>query len=255
MKHSTFNRWPAFLLHRASIALKVRAWLCLGLVLIGCVKSQAQIVLQIDVTNPAAVTFTATSANSGITYAGASNTSPQFSNSIGMGDGISLLGFFKNDVTANSYGGDGSGATVSSTLAMGTVPGIYFDNAVTWDDTTYAGNSSTARDLNFYRNDNNQILSFSTSSTALTGVMTYNFTTGTVDHTADLPTVGMSGNVIVPYGLGTIGTWVVVSAVPEPATYAAISGATALMGAVILRRRTRPSVSIRAIRGQQDRAV
>lgn len=190
------------------------------------VVTQAQVLLIIDASDPAAVTFTATTANSGA------------SATIGNHIGFTLVNFY----TANAnfqqgpIGGDltvsEGGQTVSRVWPEGPVTeppanrGLNF-NAQTFPDETWT---------------------FVEDQRALSGSVTLN-----ISGEATLPSNGLSGNIQVGRedngGLGAaIGTWVVqnsITPVPEPASVSVAAGlALGAFAFLRRRRRTEPSHAI-----------
>lgn len=185
---------------------RFRALLVLSCVV--CTVGRGQ-VLFINVANSAAVTFTGTGAFAANNY---SVTGTQ-------AFPVRLTGFFTADQSNFDF------LDNSSTLA-----------------TTGAGHSlgraflrvgaGGPRTLLLRQNGNSQEL-FSTSSAAFSGVAMFDLSSVA----PYLPSVGATGNILAADGTTIVGTYSVVSAVPEPATYAAFAGIGAL--ALALRRRRR----------------
>jgi len=154
--------------------------------------------LTINVSNPSAVTFTSTGnfASTSMAYSATQN--------------LDFGNFFKSPLsfnvsgTGNLYGDGGSSAFLSTLNGLGL--DLYLKSP-----TSYSG-------------------TFSTSSAAFTGTETFNLS-GQLSY---LPTAGTTGAI---YGSsGPIGTYQVVSAVPEPSTYALFGlGAIGLL--MVLRRK------------------
>jgi hypothetical protein len=168
-----------------------------------------QVLIEVNVSNPAAVTFAATGNNSLI------------NDSTAMGiDGVDLLAFFSG--MESQQGG------VSGNLTPPNQNDIAFNS---WAADYYTSGYPICNDLNLYNNGGNPQI-FSTGAPALTGA-------GTVDlsaYAAFLPSPGAIGDIAAgSFGqgsMGVIGQWQVV---PEPATLAML----AMGGAVMLIRRRR----------------
>jgi hypothetical protein len=165
--------------------------------------------IEVNVSNPAAVTFTATGNHSLINDSTATGV-----------DGVDLLAFFSDM-------GFGLGS-VSGNLTPPTQDGIaYF----TWYTDSYSSGGTSYNDLNLYSNEGHP-QNFSTGAPAFTG-------TGTADlsaYTAFLPSLGASGNIAAgSFGQGSmavIGQWQVT---PEPATLSLL--AVGGLAAIIRRKR------------------
>lgn len=166
-------------------------------------EANAGVVFQIDVSNPSAVTITATTAVS------------ESDSSLNIGtEGITIENFLTSSTIAfplnTAFTGDlsPSGTAVAYNF-FGTFE--YEDN----DGAFKAGN-----DLSVYSGTAGT-QDFSTSTTAFTGVATFDFSSASTA----LPSVGTTGNVISgflmtggPAGHGNVvGQWTVVS-VPEPSS-------------------------------------
>jgi hypothetical protein len=174
----------------------------------GQLPAKAGVVLEVDVTNPSAVTFTATGAFSAVD----SSSTVTF-------DGISALGFL------TSSGGNAEQFT-TSTLRPSNVSSSGAYIAYQFD--------TNGVDLDMYTTDGLPAQVFSTSVAALVGQLVANLSFWT----SQLPSAGASGNVIAGYpgnSGGVIGTWQAV-AVPEPSTYA-LAGAVAVASCLMARRR------------------
>ena len=182
------------------------------------------VLLTIYDSNPAAVTITATGANSGV------DDSSTIAN-----DGVDLLGFFQ---TAN--GSDFFYQFLAGTLSGGNTGVVYND---IWTDHQSTG-GDTFLDLSLYRDIDSagqgSTQNFSTIQPAFTGSWTINFSAQGIT-SADLPTVGTVGQIFSgtsEHPGQVIGAWQVVS-VPEPGT---ASLALLGLGAAALwrKRRSRP---------------
>jgi len=173
----------------------------------GQLPANAGVVLEVDVTNPSAVTFTATGAFSAVD----SSSTVTF-------DGISALGFL------TSSGGNTEQFTTST---------LRPSNVISPDDAYTAYQFDTnGVDLDMYTNGGQLTQVFSTSAAALVGQLVANLSFWT----SQLPSAGASGNVLAGYPAtngGVIGTWQVV---PEPSMYA-LAGAGALASYLMARRR------------------
>jgi hypothetical protein len=212
-----------------------RTLLCLGLALISCAQSNAQsVVLTIDYSNLSAVTVTATGNSSAIDYPHSGSGNYTFN------DGIALLGFFTNPVTVTDF----VGANTSSTLtdsANNATSNTTFNVMSSWNDahpeywSSYgATNTETGSDITLWNLNSGGAMNFSISSAAFNGQAVFDLS-GYSSFTSLFPALNATGNIEIwnndgGIGSATLGTWKVVgvSAVPEPTTYAALFGLTAL---------------------------
>jgi MYXO-CTERM domain-containing protein len=170
------------------------------------------ILININQTDPSAVTFTTTSANSFVNNSSAYNLY-----------GADLIGYF----------------TAAPVIVAGTVTGTLTPAGTTTAYTTWIPDNLyalSALDLNLYTTSNPQLQNFSTSSPAFAGTAIINLSA----LLASLPSTGAtgniySGNISSPGAL--IGTWVVV---PEPSVEAQLAfGAMVLAGLAFVRRSRR----------------
>lgn len=177
-------------------------------------RASAQILLTVDISDPAAITVSGTGAVAAVNYTGTATTFP-----------VRLLNFF----TSNP-GQENPLAATSSTLSTngGPILGQFM-----------AGRASPGVTTFVMRNAPNTAASYSTSAAAFTGTAVFNFTSFAGSFYVDyLPSVGHIGNIVGSDGATVVGTYSVVSSVPEPAAFALLGG-IAVLGAVILRRRPR----------------
>ncbi len=191
----------------------------LSLLTLGSTASFAAILLEIDISDPSAVTFTATSNN-------ASSDSSLNASS----NGFTIEGFFLSNPTVDYIDGN-----VTGTLSPVTGTTQTYAIAGTFDYLSGTETFGPGNDLNVTANgnagSNSQV--FSTSSTAFTGTAVMDLSS----YVANLPLAGASGSIYPGYSLGpaVIGEW---SVVPEPSTYALGAGMLALC-ALALRQRLR----------------
>jgi len=174
----------------------------------GQLPAKAGVVLEVDVTDPSAVTFTATGAFSAVD----SSSTVTF-------DGISALGFLTSS-SGNAEQFTTSTLRPSNVSSSGAYTAYQFD--------------TNGVDLDMYTTGGLPAQVFSTSVAALVGQLVANLSFWT----SQLPSAGASGNVIAGYpgnSGGVIGTWQAV-AVPEPSTYA-LAGAVAVASCLMARRR------------------
>ena len=188
--------------------------------------ARAAVILEVDVSDASAVTFTATVANSAV------DSSLNYSLK-----GITIVDFFTSNV---NYGVN---TTISGSLAptlSSPSDGFYdYFGSYDWDGNT--GSFGPSTDFNMYAGGaaGPGSQEFSTSFQAFTGVATFDFSA----NSGFLPTAGASGNIYTGYlktggdpteGL-IIGTWQVV---PEPSSYALYLGIFSV-ACLVFRRRCR----------------
>ncbi len=168
---------------------------------------RAEVLLEIDVSNPSAVVFTATDA-----------FSAQNHNSATTYDGISILNFFTSNsafIDYNDQAVPGDWAFVSSDLSPSGTADLY-DSIGTFNievSTSWAAGNDLC--INGYQKYSTQV--FSTSQTAFTGSAVKDMAGGFQDNSAYLPAVGTMGDIIVGYEQSNpvIGQWQIV---PEPSS-------------------------------------
>ena len=173
--------------------------------------ANAAVILIVDVSNPNAVTFTSTTANSQADDPNAN-----------LIDGIDLLSFWQQ-----AAGGAGFGnPMVSNLIPSGTVSPYTF-----WGADNFPG-GIPFDDLNLWGSPG--VHQFTTTSPAFTGSATADFSA----YIAALPGGGMSGDIISGYSMGgsgvVIGQWQV-TAVPEPVGMGSL--AVLLGSGLVIRRR------------------
>ena len=183
----------------------------------GQLSANAGVVLEIDVTDITAVSFTATGEFSAINNSTTTN-----------GDGIAVLNFFTAPTSTAQYFQDFATNTLKPSTA----------SVLPWYDTMQPDFTSgaTSRDVGIYNGSGSATQFFSTTSAAFDGRMVVNFTTVA----GNVPSAGASGNVIAGYpgnSGGVVGTWQAVT-VPEPSTYA-LAGACAIASCLMARHRGR----------------
>jgi hypothetical protein len=182
-------------------------------------QSLGAIVLLIDVSDPANVTFTATANNSAV----AGNLSADFNG------GITLKDFF----TSNENIGVGDPLAISGTwISRGASSS--FNEAVTFDFDANTGNVEPGVDLSLYHNVVNpsNLQQFITSAPPFTGSSTADLSLLTF-----LPNPGATGSVYMGYlgsHGGILGEWMAV-AVPEPSAVAVVTGQVLLLTGLALR--------------------
>lgn len=171
--------------------------------------AQAQVLLTVDISNPANVTVTATGANAAVNDSSAQDFL-----------GFTLIGFLTGDSNALT----GVGGTLEADGADGPYDQVFaLDYA--------AGDLSAGPDLNLFVSAGSGTQIFSTSSPAFTGVLAGNLSV----FAALLPSSGHSGAIQVGGGPSgsVLGTYTVV---PEPSTFLL---ATATWGISLIFRRRR----------------
>ncbi|YCM42491.1 hypothetical protein V2O64_14365 [Verrucomicrobiaceae bacterium 227] len=183
-------------------------------------QATAAVVLEIDISNPAAVVFSATS--------GTSSTDSTLRRTY---DGFTIENFFTTEVTYSNLS-DSTGDLVDQ---LGIGPS--YSGFGTFEYSDNVGDFKAANDLSIFTNEGDAVPNqvFAVGSVAFTGSETYDFSSTP----AALPSPGATGNVISGYfQSGTadhgevIGQWVVV--VPEPS--AAVLG---VLGMLMLVKRKR----------------
>lgn len=163
------------------------------------------VVLEINISDPSAVTVTSTGAASSIDFSDSGQNR------------IDLLDFFTSDPGRNINQDPASG---SSSLAD--KDGNILDSMTV---------SSSLKKLLFH-SDND--LSYMNGEAAFSGSATFDMSSIS---TSALPTVGMTGDVTPPnYGSTVIGQW---SVVPEPSVYTSAAGIAGLLAVLFVRRRKR----------------
>ncbi len=187
-----------------------------GLLAVLTLPVHAAVLLTVDVTNPLAVTFTATS-----------NFSLTNNSSFTENDGTDLIAFFTSTSTS-------SGATTGTLRPAGTT-----NNFNTMSPDNYSG---SIIDLNLFTIPGTEFQAYTTSTTAFTGVATINLGGDF------LPSPGASGDIRAGfYGSGSgslsgiLGTWTVV---PEPSTFAPVIALAALAGAMWSRQRRKVALPV-----------
>jgi hypothetical protein len=183
--------------------------------LLSIATTRGAVVLQIDVTNPSAVSITAVANNSLITASIRTN----------FFGGITIRDFFPVNQSITSAAPVSFAGSLRSRGA-----GSAFNETVTFNFSSQTGDVVSGRDLSLYNVNapDSDIQSLTTNAAPFTGTTTLNLSGFT------LPASGSSGNVnlgfLSSHG-GVIGTY---SVIPEPST--AIIG---LLGAVGFLRRKR----------------
>ena len=189
--------------------------------------ANAEVVLLVNVSNPSAVTFTATSAFSAIN----SSSTVNF-------DGITVMSFLTS--TPSGHAGE---QFTTSTLRPSNLAS---SDAYTGYQTDFPF-PVPGVNLEMYNNGGTATQVFSTTAAALVGQFVADLDAG--GYTAYLPIVGATGDVIAGYpgsSGGVIGTWLVTSssAVPEidPATGSSALSLVAGVLAMIEQRRRRAAI-------------
>ncbi len=207
-----------------------------SLLLLSAVAAQAAVLIQIDVSDPTNVTFTATG-----TFSGTDNSTYT------TDDGVDLMAFFTGGAELDGAAQAVIPKPVEAIRGNFTASGALaaYNDWVRDNDINELG-----LDLNLYESPSGSGLNasvpgvlaanlvgslqtFSTTSAAFTGASTIDFT----KEAQFLPQVGATGEIRPGYGanLGaSIGQWIII---PEPSTYAILLGAGVLAAATIARRR------------------
>jgi hypothetical protein len=182
------------------------------LTLIFAVEAQSEIVVEIDISDISAVTFTTTEALSEVNFAGSS------------ANGIALQDFFVGNSTTAS--GENIGSTISAFNAADGSSRLALDRI--WIN-NFAGGYTT-NDVSFYNASAVETIFTIEDQRALTGAAVFDLTTFT-----GLPSFGTVGNVYfdAPAQSQVIGQWRV-TAVPEPS-----AGIVLAVGTLVLLRRKR----------------
>jgi hypothetical protein len=176
--------------------------------------ASGQVLITVDVTDPSLVIFTATGA------------APSQDDSMGAYAGITLLGFLhttSQDLDTGLSGdlqGSGTSAAYSNAFFLSYLSGDY----------------SAGFDLNLYVETGGGTQGFTTGSAAFAGSSTLDLTSVS----AFLPAAGASGSIQVGDGSSVgnvIGSYLVVSSVPEPSAYALLVGFAGAGFAGLRRRR------------------
>jgi len=191
------------------IIMKNALALSLALVAMSSVtqSAQAAVLIQVDISNPSAVTFTSTDAFASIN----DSTSTMF-------DGVTFDEIFSaSSLVSETYAGlTGSGLFPPTTTGLA------------YDDTLTAGDGVSTTDLNFYANTGSPTQSFSTGAPAFSGSATVNIAGVTYQ------SVGYIGEILAGYADGgsfdSIGQYQIV---PEPGSLALLGPG----GLLITRRR------------------
>ena len=169
------------------------------------------VLLQVNLTDTSHVVISAVANPSSLTDSAYAN-----------GAGVSLLSFFHG-----AFPGFDDVGLISSTLTTAQSPSVSYD--------FFAPNTiGGAEALNIYKEDGSTTQSFVTGLTSFTGSVILDLSA----YSAYLPTTGgdiVSGD--LNGNSGVLGQYTVISAVPEPATYAVIFGFIVLLGSTLSRRR------------------
>lgn len=167
-----------------------------------CSFSHANVILEVDLSDPTAATFNSTSA-----FADATLADTVF-------NGITLTGFFSGNTTAvNFLNVDAGSLNVFNAADASTRFALF-----SWFVGTFVG-GWTANDLNFFNNVTADPLHMFDDQVALTGSATLDLSS-----LLGLPAVGSSGNVVIgePNSGLVVGQWEITgreSEVPAPASF------------------------------------
>jgi hypothetical protein len=198
MKHPQFQQFPPLKKH---LFLTVKCAAFLLAALLAPLKASAAVILVIDISNPALVTFTATNAN-------AQNNDDES----WLQEGISLIGFFSSSVADSSlyfFETPSNLWSPGGNFAYSTLASINFADpfSSTYLDLSIFGSGFSTQD-------------FSTNAPALTGYAE----AGLSAWVAQLPTPGTTGDIYSSDGIDfsgpVIGQYVVI---PEPSSAALIA--------------------------------
>lgn len=197
----------------------------LAIAALSILPARSQILLNINWSDLSAVSFTATGTVPIVNDSGSATYS----------DGIDVVGFLTHTVTFDHHFG---GPATVSTLQTGTNSSVAFNDLTTWNNASPNTNTDGA-DINFFNGTDNTAMTYSTGTAAFSGVSTWDMSSDS-DITQYFPALNTTGNLYLSGTSIIIGQWKVTgadSAVPEPATYAALLGLAALLAASSFRRR------------------